>query len=174
MAVVFTCFYLTVAIAGNVLVPVPQGELSLSLISGELLDTTAVLLYVAQLVVTYIIVFFAFVDAGQPMLLARLPLLKDQRCLLILLRVASIILASALAIQVPNFGDFIGFLGALGNTVGIYLLPNAAYCLMVRNGRMGAEGDRTFRDWWVSVFIFVFGVLTGSVAVVGSFLQLIK
>ena len=86
MTVAFTVCYMAVAVAGAFLFRVPkvshfpnpnpnpksnpksnpdwmQGEMSLDLEPNSKLNTAAVLFYVLQLMMTYIIIFFTLVDA---------------------------------------------------------------------------------------------------------------
>eukprot|EP00041_Stephanoeca_diplocostata_P016306 m.320609 g.320609 ORF g.320609 m.320609 type:complete len:94 (-) comp20324_c0_seq6:2126-2407(-) len=46
-------------------------------------------------------------------------------------RVFWIALSAILALQVPRFGDYLALIGALGNALSIYIMPQIAYILVI-------------------------------------------
>ena len=89
--------------------------------------------------------------------------------LAIVSKMAAVVVASLIAIGIPNFGDFISFAGAVANTMGIYILPHLAFLLLARNGMLTCS----IVERVLSMSIILFGVVTGSIATVVSFMDLV-
>ena len=80
-------------------------------------------------------------------------------------RVLAVLVASVIAIGIPNFADFISFAGAIANTLGIYILPHLAFLSLYRKTML--KSNRF--DVIVSGCIIAFGAVTGSIAAVVAF-----
>ena len=128
-----------------------------------------------QLSVSYVIVYFSVVDAlAGVKSLSVLTTIQahpfwDKYHLAIVSKMAAVVVASLIAIGIPNFGDFVSFAGAVANTMGIYILPHLAFLLLARNGMLTCS----IVERVLSMSIILFGVVTGSIATVVSFMDLV-
>jgi len=137
----FLVCYMSVGIAGNILYSGNvQGELSLNFDDvHNPIYQAAVVLYSLQLIPTFAVVFFVSSEAIESKWLRsnriynRLSHFKSLSKKMIYFgwRVFFIIISGIIALQIPKFGDYIGLIGALGTSLGIYILPQVAYLRII-------------------------------------------
>ena len=77
----------------------------------------------------------------------------------------AVLIASVIAIGIPNFADFISFAGAIANTLGIYILPHLAFLTLYHKDVLESSKCESL----ISSCIIVFGAITGSIAAVMAF-----
>merc|ERR1711957_142901 len=181
MGVFFTLNYMMVAIAGYYLYyPTPQGEMTLDFNPHSGILQASVFIYTLQLMMSYVLVLFIVYSSVEAWLVAAWPATfgtRRGRVICKMGRLAAVASASLVAIVLPNFGDFISLGGALGNSLGIYLLPNLSF-LRLANKETGSSGinglKASFSDRLFSWAIVIFGAVTGAIATVVSFQALIS
>jgi len=168
MATYFIVNYMAVATAGYYLhFPQPMSEMTLDFDVSRAVYRVAVYLYAMQIAMTYVVVYYVTYSSFESWLeSSRYNLSK---CHLKIIRVLGVVLSSIVAISIKSFGDYIAFMGAIGNSLGIYLLPNIAFLVLHRRGTLKA------RPWELvaSISIMIFGAITGSISTVASFMSLI-
>merc|ERR1712066_1061533 len=102
---------MTVAIVGYYLFsPAPSAEMTLDFDTNQPMLRIAVFAYVIQLMMSYVIVLFIVYSSVEHLLIAHSPATfggRRGRCALRFGRLASVALASVIAVVLPNFGDFI-------------------------------------------------------------------
>merc|ERR1712194_808851 len=131
------------------------------------------MIYAVQLIMSYVLVLFIVYSSVEPWLISLAPQTfggRRGRLLLKMGRLMQVALASLVAVWLPNFGDFVALGGAVGNTLGIYLLPNWMFLRMARRGELQASSVERLASWG----IILFGIISGSVAAVVSFDQLVS
>lgn len=166
MCVYFTINYMAVAVCGFYLhFPQPASELTLDFDPSSAAMRVAVYLYALQLIMSYVVVYYVCYISLELACGVRKPTLRAKAA-----RVLGIVIASVVAVLVRNFGTYIAFMGAIANTIGIYLLPNVGLLLLHRRGALKVGRQEVAS----AAVIVVFGVLTGSVATGSSFWDLVR
>eukprot|EP00041_Stephanoeca_diplocostata_P016307 m.320615 g.320615 ORF g.320615 m.320615 type:complete len:490 (-) comp20324_c0_seq7:1320-2789(-) len=138
----FTVCYMTVGLAGCIYYTDVGVQSEMSLNFNDIhnpLYKIAVVAYSIQLVPTYAVVFFVVYEAleGKWMRFKKMPPraihLRNVKVKLVYFanRVFWIALSAILALQVPRFGDYLALIGALGNALSIYIMPQIAYILVI-------------------------------------------
>lgn len=161
MSVYFALNYMAVAVAGNYLFPLPHSEMSLNFSPSSGGLRAAVLLYAVQLMMSYVLVNFVFLTSVEARAAVALPGACGSRwgaTVRTASRLGFVVLASALAEVVPNFGDFIALGGAVGNSLGIYILPHLCFIRMAQQGKLGFVGSL---EMAASGAVMAFGAVTG-------------
>eukprot|EP00656_Telonema_subtile_P013904 TRINITY_DN17069_c0_g1_i2.p1 TRINITY_DN17069_c0_g1~~TRINITY_DN17069_c0_g1_i2.p1 ORF type:complete len:455 (-),score=105.03 TRINITY_DN17069_c0_g1_i2:37-1401(-) len=182
MAIVFTLNYMAVAVGGAYLFEPPMDDISLDLQPSRAIHRAAVYCYVLQLVISYVVVFFSVADATQSVIQTnpRFDRIKALQASQVYqsyylgpcFRVLAVAIASLIAIGIPNFGDFISFAGAIANTLGIYVLPHVSFLVFHFRRRLVQPATKV--DVGLSCFIVGFGAVTGSIAAVVAFKDMVS
>lgn len=169
MTLYFSVNYLLVAFSGDFLFSYISGgvvddQASLSF-GVSPLYRAAVYLYLAQLFLTFPLLWFALFSSFEA---AYMP--NVRRRFRVTMRVSFILCAGVLAVVVPNFGDCLALIGGLGNSMGIYILPHL--CLL----QAGAKGEINLsngRRCASLIVVGLFGVVVGAISTVVSFDKLL-
>lgn len=164
----FTVNYLAVAIAGGLLCyaqgrDVPS-EITLAF-DATGFDRGVVLLYVVQLLLTFPVVLFIVFESLETAWLSQAGWQQRRS-----VRAMLIIAAGLVATEVPRFGDFIAVAGGLGNSLGIYILPNLA---ALQADRQGLFKMSILRRVLSMSSVVLFGIAAGALSTIVSFAQLV-
>lgn len=142
----FIVCYMAVGISGNILDlyngEEVEAEMSLNFnTTGPRvhLYQASVILYSFQLIPTYAVVFFVAYEALEGKFLRhhgiddRIGHLKDVRKKIpfFINRAFWVVMSGVIALQIPRFGDYLGLIGALANSLAIYIMPQVAYLRIV-------------------------------------------
>eukprot|EP00729_Bicosta_minor_P021119 gene21119-13099_t len=139
--VFFFCCYMAVGIAGNVLYcKHVDSDLSLNFAVNATSSKAAVVLYSLQLIPSYAVVFYCAYEACENKFMRlngitnRWAFLKanpKKRILYVLNRFAFVGISAIIAYKIKNFGEYLALIGALANSLAIYVMPQLCYLRIV-------------------------------------------
>jgi len=169
--VTFTICYMTVGVLGGVRyagdiksqlslnLNIPQGR-DFEDITADL-NCVAIVLFCINLVPTYAVVYFIAYQAVELQILRRLGMERHStghkalKHRLVMARWVFVLISGVIALYIPDFGDYIGLIGALATSLAIYVLPHICW---LKECRHGSNMGRTV----LSVLVVVFGCVLAA------------
>eukprot|EP00039_Didymoeca_costata_P025643 m.14035 g.14035 ORF g.14035 m.14035 type:complete len:464 (+) comp4972_c0_seq1:256-1647(+) len=170
----FTVCYMSVGISGNILFyENVESDLSLNLNPKNVIAKVAVVLYSLQLIPSYAVVYYCAYEALENKWLRYQGITNREKylssnkrtgLLYIINRWFWVCASAGIALLIPKFGDYVGLVGALANSLAIYIMPQVCYLRMVAPTAKKTTGQFI---WTIACWLLIiFGV---ALAIFGTY-----